>query len=61
MTPLHVKNKKQFIHSPPSMSMSPPTISMSDEEDAHICEDEATIERAKCAKEEWQRQWEEEA
>ena len=43
------------------MSASPPTISMSDKEDVQIHKHEAAIERAKCTKEEWQRQREEEA
>ena len=43
------------------MSASPPMISMSDKEDSHIQEHEVTNERAKHMKEEWQRQWEEEA
>ena len=59
--PMHQKNKKTVIHPPPSMSVSPLMISISDEEDAHILEHEVAIERAKCMKEERQRQQEEEA
>ena len=51
-TPMRPKIKKNYSL-PPKMSMSLPTISMLDEEDAHICEHEITIERVK---EEWQRQ-----
>ena len=43
------------------MSASPLVIIMSDEEDAWICEHEVALEKVKRAKEEWQRQWEEEA
>ena len=43
------------------MSASPPTISMLNEEDAHIHKHKVTLDKAKHAKEEWQRQWEEEA
>ena len=43
------------------MSASPPMISMSDKEDACICEHKVTLVKAKCMKEEQQRQWEEEA
>ena len=43
------------------MSMSPPTILMSDEEDTQIHKHEVALVKVKCMKEEWQRQWEEEA
>ena len=42
------------------MSASLPMISMSDKEDACICEHKVTLAKAKCMKEEQQRQWEEE-
>ena len=43
------------------MSASPPMVILSDEEDIRICEHEVALEKAKHAKEEWQRQREEEA
>ena len=43
------------------MSASPPIVILSDKEDAQIHEHEVVLEKAKCVKEEWQRQWEEEA
>ena len=54
-----IKNSCPFP--PQKMSASPPTISMSDKEDACICKHKVGIEKAKHAKEEQQRQWEEEA
>ena len=54
-------HKINIFSIPSSMSGSPQTISMSDEEDVCICKHEVAIEKAKCAKEEQQRQWEEEA
>ena len=43
------------------MSASLLVIILSDKEDAQICKHEVALEKAKCVKEEWQRQWEEEA
>ena len=53
-------NKKQLSLPPQKMSASPLTIFTSDKEDAQIREHEVTIKKAKHAKEEQQRQWEEE-
>ena len=60
-TPFHIKNNK-IVHSPlpKNMSASPPTILMLDKEDACICKHEVMLVKAKCMKEAWQRQWEEE-
>ena len=58
---LCVKNTQVFTSPPLKMSASPPVIIMSDEEDAHIHEHKITLEREKWAKEERQRQQEEEA
>ena len=61
-TPMHLINKNNYsFHPPKKISVSLPTISMSDEEDAHICKHKITIMKAKHVKEEWQRQYEEEA